>query len=110
MSVILDRHVTLETVGVERFAGVDGQGLPTYDTSIDFDVRAVRQDKVVIAADGSKLRTELTLWVPFDADVAFPDERARVTFDSATFIVAEVKDVKDSNARIHHRRCRCRRE
>ncbi len=110
MSVILDRHLTLETVGIEAHTGVDAQGAPAYDTSVDYDVRVVRQDKVIITADGSKLRTQLTLWVPFDATVAFPDERDRVTLGGITFIVAEVKDVKDSNAVIHHRRCRCRRE
>ena len=110
MSVILDRHLTLETVGIEAHTGVDAQGAPEYSTSVDYDVRVVRQDKVIIAVDGSKLRTELTLWIPFNAEVAFPDERARVTLSGDTFIVAGVKDVKDSKAVIHHRRCRCRRE
>lgn len=110
MSVILDRHLKLGTVGIEARTGVDGQGVPAYSTSVDFDVRAVRQTKEVVGPDGSSIRTQLTLWVPFDAEVAFPDESDRVTFDGTTFIVAEVKDVKDSSARLHHRRCRCRRE
>jgi len=91
MSVILSTHLKLETVGIEAFTGVDGQGAPAYATSVDYDVSVVRQDKVVIGADGSKLRTQLTLWIPFDASVAFPDERDRITFDGTQFIVAEVK-------------------
>ena len=109
MSVILGTHLKLETVGIEAFTGVDEQGTPAYGTSVDYDARIVRTDKGVIGADGSKLRTQLTLWIPFDAEVAFPDERDRVTFDATEFIVAEVKDVKDRNAVVQHRRVRCRR-
>ena len=108
MSVIIERHLQLETVEVECFTGVDGQGAPSYAEAFDITARAVRQVKEVVGDDGSRMRTSLTLWIPPDADV-LPDERDRVTYDSTAFIVAEVKDVKDRNAQRVHRRCRCRR-
>ena len=66
------------------------------------------QDKLVAAADGSQLRTELTIWFPPDAAL-LGNERDRITWETETFIVETVKDVKGRNAKLIHRRVRCRR-
>ena len=109
ISRMLARGATLDAVGVEVFSSVDGQGKPTYATSVDVNMRVLRQTKVVIDTDGSKLRTDLTAWIP-NAETTQPDERDRLTYSSVTFIVAAVKEVKDFDNTVIHRRVRCRRE
>ena len=106
--VALTRHATLEAVGVEVYASIDGQGKPSYATSVDVNMRVLRQTKVVIDTDGSKLRTDLTAWIP-NTETVQPDERDRITYLSVTFIVVAVKEVKDLNNVVVHRRIRCRR-
>ncbi|KKL08631.1 hypothetical protein LCGC14_2573940 [marine sediment metagenome] len=108
-SVTLSRHVALETVSVEAFLTVDGQGLPTYDSPVDVDARVLQQTKLVVAADGSRIKTALSLWVPSGAAL-MPDEQDRVTWSSKIYIVMDVKHVKDRDAQTIHRRVRCRRE
>lgn len=108
-SVTLSRHLKLETVEIEASASVDGQGKPTYLSPVDVLARVLRQDKAVIDRDGSQLRTVLALWIPADAAL-LPKENYRVTWEDEKFIVATIKDVKDRNAQLVHRRVRCRRE
>lgn len=108
-SVTLARHVKLEDLPVEQFTTTDGQGKPSYAASVTIKARVLRQDKLAVAADGSRVRTNLTVWVPPNATV-LPDERARVTWETSTFIVVMVKDVKGRDAQLLHRRIRCRRE
>ena len=108
-SVTLSRHVALETVSVEAFLTVDGQGLPTYDSPVDVDARVLQQTKLVVAVDGSRTKTSLSLWVPNGAAL-MPDEQDRVVWSSRNYIVVDVKHVKDRDAQTIHRRVRCRRE
>ena len=108
-SVTLARHLTLETMQVEEMTGLDGQGKPSYNTPVDVDARITREDKLSMRADGSYVKTNLTAWVPADAAI-IPDEQYRVTYASIAFIVEMVKDVKNRNAELVHRRLRCRRE
>jgi len=105
MSVTLNRHVVLETVQVEVRTGVDGQGMPAYDSPVDIDVRLTRQDRVVMRPDGTYMQLELTVWVPADAAV-LPNEHDRLTYGGEQFIVLQVKDVKDRAAQLVHRRLR----
>jgi hypothetical protein len=105
MSVVLNRHVTLETVQIEQRLGLDDQGKPTYDTPVDIDVRIIRQDRVVMRPDGTTMQLELTVWVPADAAV-LPNEHDRLTYNNETFFVLQVKDVKDRASQLVHRRLR----
>jgi hypothetical protein len=108
-SVVLGRLLTLETLPVEVFSSVDGQGKPTYDTPVDIEARVLRQDKFVTLANGSQLRTQLTVWVPPDA-IVIPGERDRLEWDDELFIVVLFKEVKNRDAAVTHYRLRCRRE
>ncbi len=108
-SVALLRHVTLETIEAEVFASVDGQGTPSYDSPMDVEARVLRQDKFTATGDGSMLKTQLTLWIPA-SEATQPGEQDRITYEDEQFIVAIVKEVKDSTAAVTHRRLRCRRE
>jgi hypothetical protein len=108
-SVILDRHLTLETISVEQQSGVDGQGRPAYAAAVEIEARVLRQDKVVLMGDGTQQRTQLSVWVPADEDY-LPVETDRITYSSEQFIVAEMKEVKDGKAQAVHRRLRCRQE
>ncbi|KKL19138.1 hypothetical protein LCGC14_2468520 [marine sediment metagenome] len=109
-SVSLGRHVTLETIGVEVFLNVDGiEGAPAYDTPVSVQARVLRQDKVLWLGDGSHTTTVLTVWFPQDTS-PLPDHRARLEWEDEFFIIEQVKDVKDRNATLVHRRVRCRRE
>ena len=105
MSVAMSRHLTLETVQVEQWLTVDGQGKPTYDTPVDIEARITRQDRVVLGAEGSYVQKELALWVPPDAAV-LPNEHDRLTYGGEVFYVLQVKDIKDRNAQLVHRRLR----
>jgi len=108
-SITLSRHLKLETVEVEAFTAVDAQGEPSYNTFVDVEVRVLRQDKTVVQADGSLLRTELTIWFPPDAAL-LASRNDRVTWESEKFIAEIVKDVKTRAAKLAHRRVQCRRE
>lgn len=108
-SIVLARHLKLETVQVEEPTGIDAQGKPTYDSPVDIEARLVREDKMTMKADGSYVQTNLTAWVPADETV-LPDTRYRLTYSSETFIVEHKKDVKNRNAVLVHRRIRCRKE
>lgn len=107
--VVLGRHLKLETIQVEVHTGVDEQGKPAYAAAVDVDVRIVRQHKMTVAADGSQVRTVLTIWIPSEA-TTFAGEQDRIQWDSEAFIVVAMKDVKDRNAQRVHRRVRCRQE
>ncbi len=107
-SVALSRMITLETFDVEVYNGVDQQGLPSYDTEVEVEGRVKREDKLVVDSDGSNIKAELTIWVPA-REAVLPDQRDRVTYESKTYIVVQVKDVKGRDAQRIHRRVRCRR-
>lgn len=109
MSVILSRHLTLEEIQLEPFVSVDGQGLPAYSSPVDVDARAIRRTDFIQMTDGSRIQTELTVWVPGTA-ATLPSEKDRITFEGTTYIVAQIKDVKARDATLEHRRARCRRE
>lgn len=100
---------TTETVAVEPFSSLDGQGAPSYGASQNVEARVVRTDEQTVDADGSDMRTDLTLWV--DAgESPLPDERDRLTYGGVTYIVAERVEGKDFGASVDHVRVRCREE
>lgn len=110
MSVLLKRQLTLETVEIEKAGGVDGQGLPSYDSGVGVNARVVKQDKLTVKGDGSEIMTQLTVWVdPEENDDVIPEEQDRVTHAGETYIVAEFKEVKMADASVGHVRARCRR-
>ncbi len=109
-SVLLARHLTLETIELEPNANtIDGQGAPTYNTTVDVQARVLRKNKMLTSAEGSEVLTTLMVWVPGDA-LVLPSERDRLTWESETYIVVEAKDVKGRDSSLEHRRLRCRRE
>ena len=107
-SVVLSRMITMETFDLEVYNGVDHQGVPSYDTEVEVEGRVKREDKMIVDSDGSDIKTELTIWIP-EREAVLPDQRDRVTYESKTYIVVQLKDVKGRDAQRIHRRVRCRR-
>jgi hypothetical protein len=115
------QRLPLLTLQYEVQTGVDGQGKPSYDSAVDLDANVVEYDaaqfgrgeQYVIADDGSRVETPLTLYVRGDSSVV-PATKARVTLaDDRRFIVMEVKPVAGL-MRLHtepdHYRVRCKVE
>lgn len=109
MSRILARKAKLETVTVEAFAGLDGQGAPSYASGVDIEARVVREDAVVIGSDGSEERTTLTLYVP-EGQSPMPVKQDRITVGGTDYIVRETKEAKTLKGTVDHVRARCREE
>lgn len=95
------RRLPLETLELERFDSMDGQGAPSYDTAIDIEANVVEYDasatgkgaSFVTVPDGSQVHTPLTLYMRGDATVV-PSEQDRITLsDGRAFIVVEKKPV-----------------
>jgi hypothetical protein len=116
------RRLPKETLEYEPFAGLDGQGSPSYDTPISFEANVLEYDptgsgssrghQFVNKADGSLIRTPLTLYVAGDA-ASVPAEQDRITVDATNYIVmerAKVSGLRYSRNSPNHYRLRCRRE
>lgn len=108
-----------EALSLERFTGLDGQGLPSYGSELDFDANVVEYDvelrkgrEHVVDSDGSKIQTPLTLYVQGIASVV-PDEQDRITRGGTQFIVREKTRVQGLHrlaSEPDHFRLRCSRE
>jgi hypothetical protein len=110
-----------ETLELERFAGLDGQGLPSYETEVEFEANVVEYDfrgartggrEFAVDVDGSEVRTPLNLWIQGTASVV-PDEQDRVTRGESPFIVVEKKTVQGLRrlaSEPDHYHLRCRKE
>lgn len=109
-SVVLDRHLTLETLEFEAPSGTrDRAGVPEYDDAVSFRARAVRKDDVVARTNGEEIRTELELIIPGGQDNT-PRENARVTRNAATFIVEDVTESVTRKGVVMFYRLKCRSE
>lgn len=99
----------LETMGAAVRSGLDGQGKPSYATAVDICGRVIRKDEEIVDATGSTIRTSLTVWLPCGTS-PMPTYEDRLTYDGSNYIVAERSEPKDTRARTHHVRLRCRDE
>lgn len=103
------RRSTLETLSYEPLGSRDGQGKPSYGSSVSFEARARIEDDVELRIEGEDVRVALTLWVPGDeSDV--PQRLDRVTRDGSTYIVMTEKPVANLKNALDHTRLRCRDE
>lgn len=93
------RRLQKETWELERLTGLDGQGMPSYASPVEFDANVVDYDMVgqkrgqafVVMSDGSEVLVRKTLYVEGD-ESDIPDEGDRVGppgEDEDRFIVAE---------------------
>jgi hypothetical protein len=109
-----------ETLELERFAGLDGQGLPSYEAEVEFEANVVEYDftgfgrgrEFAVDVDGSEVRTPLNLWIQGTASVV-PSEQDRVTRGGSPFIVVEKKTVQGLRrlaSEPDHYHLRCRKE
>jgi hypothetical protein len=117
------RNLPKEDVGYQDRTGLDGQGAPSYGSSVDLSANVVEYDtatsgrgsgaQFVTAPDGSIIRTPLTLYVEGDSLVV-PAVEARIALsDGRSFIVAEVAKVAGllfSRHEPDHYRVRCKVE
>lgn len=118
MSVMLKRRLALETVAVEPFTGVDGQGAPSYGSSVNFEARVEERrmgdprgggTAYVIGPDGTEVHAPLTLYVPGD-ESNVPSEQDRLTVSGSTYIVMErtpIRGLRAARGEPDHFRLRC---
>lgn len=100
----------LDVVQVEALTGnVDGQGAPEYGSPVDFEARAVDEDKLVVTVDGNRIRTQLTLWIP-PGQLTAPRRGDRVTWNNVDYIVEQYRSLLDTRGNEELERVRCRRE
>lgn len=111
------RRAPKETVSYEAFAGLDGQGMPSYDSSVDVtahvrEYSGANGEQYITTADGSQQRVTLTLWVEGDA-LLIPEEQGRITRGGRSYIIMEKKSVsrlRNPASLPSHVRLRCRSE
>ena len=109
MSRLLDRFVTLKTVTLQPNTGFDGQGLPAYGSAVTFTARVRESGEYVNLIDGSQVRITLDLWLP-SGTTNVPNEKDRVVYGGANYIVEMVDDVRDFKDARSHLKVRCRDE
>lgn len=113
MSITLSRSAGLESISVESFTSVDGQGKPTYASAVVIQGRVVREDTKdansnVRMGSGQEVKTIATIWVNGTV-VLLPKIDDRVTLaDGLVGIVAEKKDGKKLRGALDHVRYRLR--
>lgn len=106
MSVVTKRAKASATV--QEPGARDGQGKPTYGTASTILARIVREDAVARMADGSEVKTSLTMWVP--ASQTLPDSDWLVTYSDTNYTVVERKEGRKLDGTLDHVRYRCREE
>lgn len=104
---VVERHAT-DTVTLEVAGALDGQGAPTYAAGVSVSARVVLSDERTVDADGTEVRTQLTLWIP--AGETWPQDGDRITWDSRTYIVVERKERSSLVTGTDHVRVRAREE
>lgn len=106
---VLRQQLGVEAIALEKVAGVDGQGMPSYATAVGIEGRTVREDAVVQVANGDVVRTFITSWI--DASQSpLPEDQDRVTFSDATVgIVVEVLQRKTLAGVLEHVRIRAKK-
>lgn len=111
MSVLLRRQLVLETVQLEVISGLDGQGMPSFDSPVDLEARVVREDAVVRTPAGQDIKTTTTAWFDGEQD-PLPNVDDRVTTaDGSVGIVVERIDGKAlQRGTLDHVRIRLREE
>jgi len=86
-------HLPTETLTLEAFDGMDGQGVTDYGSPVEFAANVMEQAagrgfEFLTLPDGSQVRTPFTLYVRGDESNA-PREQDRVVIDSRNYIVVE---------------------
>jgi hypothetical protein len=117
------RRLPRETVDYQTRVGMDGQGRPSYGTVQSLEANVLEYDatryhegsQFIIARDGSRVMTPVTLYVPGTVDPEdVPPEESRITLgDGRQFIIAErvvVSGLRRARTQPDHYRLRCRRE
>lgn len=109
MSVTLQSHGAMETVGVQAQTGYDDQGKPSYGVSAPIQARVVRGDTIVRVNNGEDVLTVATLWVDGE-ESPLPTTDAKITCaDGLVGIVVERMDGRSLQAdELDHVRVRIR--
>lgn len=104
------RKLPKETLSLEAFSGIDGQGKPSYDTAVSFEANVLWSDEFITTSDGSEVRVPLTLYVEGD-ETNVPAEQDHVEVDGVTFTVLERTEPRglwSARSTPGHYRLRCR--
>lgn len=118
MSVLLKR-AQKETVAYEPRTGTDGQGAPSYGSSVNTEARVHERamgrvgdasgTEFVIGPDGTEVNVSLTLYILGDEN-NIPSERDRITLDGSKYIVMQrtpYRRPRSARDTLSHVRLRC---
>jgi hypothetical protein len=108
VTVLLTR-VPLEAILWEAAIGLDGQGMPLYDSAVDLEARVVQEDMVGRMANGTEVRTTLTCWLP-NHEAPLPAHDDRLVIREKDYLVVERAEGRRLDGALDHVRLRCREE
>jgi hypothetical protein len=108
MSVLLERGIGTETVGVEAL-GAWAEGKPTYGSSVEVNAAVVREDRVIRRKDGSEELTTLTVLVD-GGETYLPLRGDRVTPSDGPHIVVQRHEAKTLSGAVDHVMLLCREQ
>lgn len=103
-TVAFARHAALATVSVEALVSFDAQGKGVYAAPVVLSARVSWKARAVLATDGTKLRADVTLWMPSTISyVAKAQDRITLT-TGERLLVIDSYQVRDSQGRFMHLR------
>jgi hypothetical protein len=89
----LTARAGVQALTLERLAGTDGQGVPSYGSALALDGFPVREHTVVRTASGDEIAAVATVWVDAGEAPNLPDEQDRLTLaDGFVGIVIKRED------------------
>jgi hypothetical protein len=104
---VVTRHA-IDTVTLEAAGAKDGQGAPSFGSPASVLARVVLEDETAFQADGTEVKTQLTMWIP--EGETWPEQGDRLTWQSVKYIVVERKERASLVTGTDHVRVRAREE
>lgn len=108
-STILRQLASRTKVPLEQRTGLDGQGMPEYSEAVEVGLVIRRSDEEALDGSGTRIRTELSIWVPED-ETPVPKRGDRFEFEGDLFIVETTKRLTGMKGQVLFHRLQARRE
>lgn len=105
----ISSRLATDTLEVEPFDDLDGQGAPSYSASQEISARVVLSGERTVDSEGSEVRADLVAWVDSGED-QLPDTRDRLTHDGETYIVINRKERRRLTGGLDHVKVEAREE
>lgn len=106
----ISSRLATDTLEVEPFDTLDGQGVPSYSASQTVSARVVLSGERTVDSEGSEVRADLVAWVD-SGESHLPDTRDRLTHDDGeTYIVINRKERRRLTGGLDHVKVEAREE